>query len=94
MDCKRASGAARVYTSGVAEPARRPPQIEEPPDFDPAAIERSYREHRARRHARVEHRRRAKVASLRFWIVLWLLLVLCVIAALTIWEQISQLFGL
>ena len=78
----------------MASPARRPLETEEPPVVDPAAIERAYREHRARRRARVEHRQRAKVASVRFWIVLWVLLVLCVIAALTIWAQIQQLFGL
>ena len=82
----------------MAEPARRQRTaarpVEEPPELDPSAIDRAYRQHRAKRRARVEHRRRARWASVRFWIVLWVLLVLCVIAALTIWAQIEQLFGL
>jgi hypothetical protein len=82
----------------MAEPARRrrthAQPVEEPPELDPTAIDRAYRQHRAKRRARVEHRRRARWASVRFWIVLWVLLVLCVIAALTIWSQIEQLFGL
>jgi len=66
----------------------------EPPEFDPTAIDRAYRQHRARRRARIEHRRRAQWASVRFWVVLWVLLVVCVVAALTIWSQVQQLFGL
>lgn len=78
----------------MASPARHRLPPEEPPVVDPSAIERAYRFHRARRQARVEHRQRAKYASFRFWVVLWVLLVLCVIAALTIWAQIQQVFGL
>lgn len=84
----------------MAEPARRQrprtpiPVDDEPPELDPAAIDRAYRQHRAKRRARIEHRRRARWASVRFWVVLWFLLVLCVIAGLTIWAQIQQLFGL
>lgn len=61
---------------------------------DPAAIDRAYRQHRAKRQARVEHRQRAKHASLRFWVVLWFLLFASVVLALTIWNQIQSLFGL
>jgi len=71
-----------------------PLEVDEPPPLDPEAIGRAYRQHRAKRRARVEHRRQVKYASVRFWVVLWMLLVLCVIAALTIWQQIQQIFGL
>jgi hypothetical protein len=79
----------------MAEPARRRTQVaDEPPLGDPNAVERAYRRERARRRAKVEHRRRAKHASLRFWVVLWVLLFACVILALTIWSLVEQLFGL
>lgn len=78
----------------MALPAERPLPTQEPPVADPGAVERAYHFHRARRRARVEHRQRARYASLRFWVVVWVLLVLCVVAALTIWAQIQQLFGL
>jgi hypothetical protein len=82
----------------VAEPVRRThtpaPAADEPPIADPDAIRRAYRRERAKRRARVEHRREAKVAGVRFWVVLWVLLFASVILALTIWAQIQQLFGL
>jgi hypothetical protein len=78
----------------MAEPARRDVELDEPPLADPTAIQRAYRRERAKRRAKVEHRRRAKHASLRFWVVLWVLLFACVILALTIWSQVQQLFGL
>ena len=78
----------------MAEPARRHLDLDEPPIADPRAIERAYRRERALRRAKVEHRRRAKHASLRFWVMLWFLLVFCVVLALVIWSQVQQLFGL
>lgn len=85
----------RVYTASVAEPAWKPSlPAEEPPLADPDAIRRAYRRERAKRRARVEHRREAKYASLRFWAIMWLLLVVLVIAGLAIWAQVQQLFGL
>jgi len=82
------------YTDAVSEPARRQAQLEDPPVVDPGAIDRAYRQHRARRRARVEHRQRARHASLRFWVVLWFLLFASVVLALTIWGQVQSLFGL
>jgi hypothetical protein len=95
------------YTASVSEPARRraeledpaqpehPPVVDEdPPVVAPGAIDRANRPHRARRRARVEHRQRARHASLRFWLVLWLLLFASVVLALTIWGQVQSLFGL
>jgi hypothetical protein len=78
----------------VAEPARSRQPVSDPPPIDPSAINRAYRRERAKRRARIEHRQRAKHASLRFWVVLWVLLFASVILALTIWAQIQQLFGL
>jgi hypothetical protein len=78
----------------VAEPARTELPPDDPPVVDPAAIDRAYRRHRAKRRARVEHRQRARHASLRFWVVLWVLLFASVVLALTIWNQMQALFGL
>jgi predicted nucleic acid-binding Zn ribbon protein len=50
--------------------------------------------HRARRKARIEHRKRTKRAGLRFWVVLVLLLVASVVLSVTIWNEIQNLFGL
>ena len=66
----------------------------EPPRVDPDAIRRSYRTHRARRAARVAHRRRTRMAGARFWVVLLLLLVAFVALATTTWREIGRLFGL
>ena len=67
---------------------------DEAPTFDPDAVRRSYRAHRARRRARIEHRRRTKRAGARFWVVLVVLLAVCVFLALTTWREIGRLFGL
>ncbi|HKP09596.1 MAG TPA: hypothetical protein VJT76_02615 [Gaiella sp.] len=66
----------------------------EPPTLDPDAVRRSYRVHRARRAARVAHRRRSRMAGARFWIVLLLLVVAFVVLATTTWREIGRLFGL
>jgi hypothetical protein len=66
----------------------------ETPPIDPDAVRREYRRHRARRQARIEHRRRAKRAGARFWVVLLLLVAIAVMIALSTWRQIGQLFGL
>ncbi|HTK24872.1 MAG TPA: hypothetical protein VL264_11645 [Gaiella sp.] len=66
----------------------------DPPELDPDAVRRSYHVHRARRAARVAHRRRTRMAGARFWIVLLLLLVAFVVLATTTWREIGRLFGL
>lgn len=67
---------------------------DEAPTLDPDAVRRSYQQHRARRRARVEHRRRSRMAGARFWVVLVLLVIACVLLALTTWREIGRLFGL
>lgn len=78
----------------MAEPARRPDAVEDSPPIDPAAIDRAYRFHRARRRAREERVRERSLARLRFWVVLLVLLVLAAYLSLVVWRQIEQLFGL
>ena len=78
---------------GMAEPARRLSQAENPP-IDPDAVGRAYRLERAKRRARVARTRRQRLASVRFAAVLIALLALTVFLTLTIWQQIERLFGL
>lgn len=68
--------------------------VDDHPPIDPGAIEHAYRFHRARRHARVERRRRARLAGVRFWFVLLLLVAACSALAVVLWHEIEQLFGL
>lgn len=85
-----------IYTSRVAEPARRraaPARGDDTPSLDPLAIERAYRRERARRRAQIERRYAARRSGLRFW---WTLLILCFVAALIMlaaWHQVQTLFG-
>ena len=76
----------------MARPA--PKQDDDVPVLDPTAIQRNYRRERARRRARVEHRRETRHAHLRFWVVLGGLTFAVVFLGLTIWHQVEQLFGL
>ena len=64
------------------------------PVVDHEAVRDTVRLHRARRKARIEHRKRTKRAGLRFWVVLVLLLVASVVLSVTIWNEIQNLFGL
>jgi hypothetical protein len=78
----------------MAEPARRAPSVDDAPSLDPAAIERSYARERARRRARTERRSAARRSNARFWIVLVVLTFLTVFLALTVWNEIQQIFGI
>ena len=71
-----------------------PEQDEDAPIVDPTAIQRNYRRARARRRAKVEHRRETHLAHVRFWVVLGGLVFLIVFLGLTVWHQVQQLFGL
>jgi hypothetical protein len=67
---------------------------DEAPSVDPDAVRHSYYLHRARRKARIEHRRRTRRAGARFWVVFLVLIVVFVFLALTTWREIGRLFGL
>lgn len=78
----------------MAEPAqRRTPRAEAPP-LDPTAVDRAYRFYRAQRYAKIEHRRATRIAHARFWAVLGFLLLACLVLAVTVWSEITKLFGL
>lgn len=67
---------------------------EDVPVVDHEAVRDTVRLHRARRKARIEHRKRTRRAGIRFWLVLVLLLVASVVLSVTIWHEIQRLFGL
>lgn len=67
---------------------------EERPPLDPYAVERAYRFHRARRAARERHLRERQTASLRFWFVLAVVLVLAAFLATRTLGEFEHLFGL
>jgi predicted nucleic acid-binding Zn ribbon protein len=64
------------------------------PFVDHEAVRETVRLHRARRKARIEHRRRTRRAGIRFWLVLTLLLLASVVLSVTVWHEIQRLFGL
>ena len=69
-------------------------ESEDVPVVDHEQVQHTVRLHRARRKARVAHRKRSKRAGIRFWVVLLVLLVVSVALSVTIWHEIQQLFGL
>jgi hypothetical protein len=78
----------------MAQPAqRRRPRAEAPP-LDPTAVDRAYRFYRAKRYARLERHRETRIARARFWGVLALLLLACLVLAVTVWDEVTKLFGL
>jgi hypothetical protein len=86
--------ATRLHFSPMAGPAQRSRSRAEAPPLDPHAVDRAYRFYRAKRYARIEHRRETRKARARYWAVLGLLLLACLVVAVTVWAEISKLFGL
>ena len=82
------------YTSGMAEPATDSRAGDDAPLFDPVAVDRAYLQERARRRARIERSRAQRRASVRFWLVLLVLIAVSVLLTLTIWHEVQRLFGL
>jgi hypothetical protein len=78
----------------MAEPARQLPPAPEEPPIDPDAIDRAYHLHRAKRRARIEHKRTRRLARLRFWLVVVGLVAAVVLLALTVWREVQDLFGI
>jgi hypothetical protein len=82
----------------MAEPAhQRSPRVSRPveaPPVDPTAVDRAYHFYRARRHAKLEHRRATRMAHARFWAFLGILVLAVLVLAVTVWGEITRLFGL
>jgi hypothetical protein len=73
---------------------RRETGSDDVPVVDHEAVRDTVRLQRARRQARIAHRRRMKRAGIRFWFMLLVLLVASVVLSVTIWREIQHLFGL
>ena len=65
-----------------------------PPVDTSEAIRWAYRFHRTKRRLRVERRRAAQFAGLRFAFTLALLVFVFVVLSLTVWAEVQRLFGL
>jgi len=82
----------------MAEPAhRRSPserQRAEAPPVDPTAVDHAYHFYRARRHAKIEHRRATRNAHVRFWAILVVLVLAVAVLGVTVWGEVTKLFGL
>ena len=88
--------ASRASGNNPAQRAASVPRRadDEEPPVDPQAVERALALQRAKRRARVEHKRELKHARRRFWLLLLGLIVLAVVLALTVWGQVQSLFGI
>ena len=76
----------------MAEPAPKlPPDV---PVYDPGTVQREYRRHRAKRHARAQRSRERRAANVRFWLIVIALLALSVYLSIAMWQQVQKLFGL
>jgi hypothetical protein len=78
----------------MAQPARRSVAPPEDPPVDPGAVDRAYRYHRARRNARIRRKREKSRATLRFAVMVSLLIAIAVVLVLTIWHEVQKVFGL
>jgi hypothetical protein len=78
----------------MAQPAQRRRRDAGAPPLDPSAVDRAYRFYRAKRHAKIEHRRATRMARWRFRVVLGFLLLACLVVAVTVWDEITKIFGL
>jgi len=78
----------------MAEPAQRQQARADAPPVDPHAVDRAYRFYRAQRHAKVEHRRAARMAHVRCWAFLGILLHACAVVAVTVWGEVARIFGI
>lgn len=61
---------------------------------DPDAIPRAFVTHRARRAARDDHELEVRRSTVRFWVLLAILVFVGFLLAFSIWDQIQSLFGL
>jgi hypothetical protein len=86
------AGGAALRLPRVPQPAKKPPV--EVPTYDPAAVQREYARNRARREAIARKKREKRAAGIRFWFVALALAALTIYLALTVWNEIQNLFGL
>jgi hypothetical protein len=61
---------------------------------DPTAVQRAYARERARRRAREDRKREQRLAGLRFWLAVLVVIATSITLAVLIWHEIHRLFGL
>ena len=71
-----------------------PRTTETPPVDVTDAVQWAYGFHRTKRRLRMERRRAAQLAGLRFAVTLALLVFVFVVLSLTAWAEVQRLFGL
>jgi hypothetical protein len=62
--------------------------------LDPSAVEQAYRFHRAQRRARVRKREETRLAHLRFYLVMLVLVAAALALVIVTWHEVQKLFGL
>jgi hypothetical protein len=75
----------------MALPERKPVEDEL---LDPTAVQQAYRRERARRRAREDRKRERRLAALRFWLGVVVVIAIAITFAVFIWHEIHRLFGL
>ncbi len=78
----------------MAQPARRRDAPEESVPLDPTAIERAYHFHRMQRRRKIARRQESRLAHLRFWFVMLVLIAGAIALVFATWHEIRQLFGI
>jgi hypothetical protein len=78
----------------MAQPARSHRRQRQAPRVDRSAVARAYRLERAKRYARDRRDQERRLARLRFWLVLVLLMSAVLFLTLTVWNEVERLFGL
>ena len=71
-----------------------PTTSEEAPPLDPGAIERAYHFHRAKRAARERRHHESRLAGVRFWLILALVVLVAALLAARTMGEIERVFGL
>jgi hypothetical protein len=71
-----------------------PTTSSEVPPLDPGAVERAYRFHRAKRAARERRHHESRLAGVRFWLILALVVLAAVLIAARTMGEIERIFGL
>ena len=78
----------------MAEPAQRQRARTDAPPVDPQAVDRAYRFYRASGTPRSNIGGRRRMAHVRFWAFLGILLLACAVVAVTVWGEVARIFGI
>ena len=71
-----------------------PTTSDDVPPLDPDAVERAYHFHRAKRAARQRRHQESRLAAVRFWLVLALVVLVAALLASRTMGEIERVFGL